>query len=207
MARRLILPSLALSVMLMAAAPRDAPAQSVDLSSSMNALCMNAACSLVKFTLNVPDQGGFANALVDIVRVTSTDLTLFDFAAIEQVWNGGGNLYTNDGNAANDTWNPVINSLGTLEIASASGALANDPINILISFSTSVPSALFTGVLTYQANGMVLDSQGSAKLFSTSGQVTPEPVSIALLGTGLLGVAGAARRRKRRVGVDPDSAV
>lgn len=204
MPRRRILPSLVLVAAVMAAVPRDAPAQSVDLTSSMSALCMNATCSLVKFTLNVPDQGSFSNALVDIVRVTSTDLTLFDFAAIEQVWNSGGNLYTNDGDATNDTWNPVINSLGTLEIASTSGALANDPINVLISFTTATPSELFTGVLTYQANGMVADANGNVHLFSTSGQVTPEPVSIALLGTGLLGVAGAARR-KRRAGVEPDT--
>lgn len=204
MASRRILPSLALVATLMAAAPRDAPAQSVDMTSSMSAVCMNVTCSLVKFTLNVPDQSGFSNALVDIVRVTSTDLTLFDFAAIEQVWNSGGNLYTNDGDATNDTWSPVINHLGTLEIASASGALANDPINVLISFSTTAPNELFTGVLTYQANGMVMDANGDMHLFSTSGQVTPEPVSIALLGTGLLGVAGAARR-KRRAGVEPES--
>jgi hypothetical protein len=185
-----------IAVAIMAGLSREAQAQSVNLNSSMQASCLNAACSVIKFVLLIPNQVknsiSYTSPLVNTISIFALR-PLFEFGSVLGVWNGGGSLIPGTWSSTIDTSDPFSTSV---EVAIAGGTYENEPIWLEVGMTTADASNLFTpGALTYTANGQVWNGTGPEH-FSTGGQVTPEPISMVLMGTGLLGL-GAARRRKR----------
>lgn len=198
--RRRLLPCLLVAAVMMAGSARETQA-SIDFNSSMTASCANTACDLIRFVLSIPDQviGGvsYTNAMVDVIRIFALK-PVFDFGSVVSVWNADGSLIPG-------AWSSSISTSPfntAVEIALSSGALANQPIYLLVSMTTTTPSRLYDGSLTYFANGLAADGSMSGAGFSTEGHVTPEPITMILMGSGLLGVGGAARRRRKRLEVE-----
>lgn len=190
----------ALALTLMLLAPSTARANhilgSLDFTSSMGAICVTADCSLIRFTLT-----GFQyDVLVDKVRLFShtSSGSPWKFDQITKAWTGDGTvLYDGTGGTLWSVTAPTT-VFGDLYI-SGGGALGMAPIYLEVRMAPD-PSGyygtadqLYDGSLTYSANG--LDATGHT--FSTSGTVTPEPFTLLLVGSGLVGIAGAARRRRR----------
>lgn len=198
--RRSFLPALLVAAIMMAGTARETQA-SIDFTSSMTASCHNAACDMIRFVLSVPDQivngVSYTNAMVDIIRIYALK-PIFDFGSVVSVWNADQSLFPGAW-SADISANPLNSSV---EIALSSGALANQPIYLLISMASATPSRLYDGSLSYFANGLAADGSVSGAGYSTGGQVTPEPITMILMGSGLLGVGGAARRRRKRLEVE-----
>jgi PEP-CTERM motif len=112
------------------------------------------------------------------------------------VTGGGGGFYTLAANADNFTIQIGVNSL--------SGTLSLDTVTL------QSPLALFVGTLTINSSSPGFQSSGyptgavvnadfvTYKGNLSSGEITPsvpEPSSLALLGTGVLGLAGVIRRK------------
>lgn len=164
---------------------------SLNVESSMTASCSNEACDEITFRLAVPDQGGYTNALVDIIRIKALK-EFFEFEAVLDIW------HYIDGVKQTLDWTPRVyddSSNPELEVAMSSGIPASEPIFLRIAFVKADGSHLTDGSVIYTANGEMSDGT----FFSTQGQVTPEPVTLLLMGTGLMGVAGASRRRRKAI--------
>ena len=165
-------------------------AQAAGYNSSMYATCVGGVgteCASIRFILNVQTVASINN-----VSISSTNTGLFAFSGVTGVWAGGVDALANASVASNNVTAQISDNLN----------LANGlPLPVVIETSMSTygtqAQAIDGTSFTY-----VGDIHPQSQTSSFGGTVTPEPISVLLLGTGLAGVAAIRRRREGNVEED-----
>lgn len=171
------------ALVLLAVGPRTARAGDLDFSSSMTASCVGLDCQTVQFALDL-DSDTYAR----FAPIQGED------AAIWQAGNLIG-VTGEDANGRDETDGAVADGMALQ--ASGSGGAGR----LYMAVGMTAAGAALWASQTYRDGGDPLayrSSTGAAGNGNSVGTVTPEPVSLVLLGTGLAGIAGVGHRRRRR---------
>lgn len=154
---------------------------SLNLESSMTASCvgLGGACDQVVFALNIPS----TQVWVDMVRLFSFNAT-WVFSHLIEATDHAGNVLDWKGTLGNSDL-----------MLKGSGVYGAEPIFMKVAMSAYSTADFLYYKYSGQGN---TSADGMGDDVSFGGTVTPEPVSMVLLGSGMAGIAGAARRRRRK---------
>jgi hypothetical protein len=136
-------------------------------------------------TLSGSFAGNLANGPGDSVAVWSGD--------ISQPWSFGDTLHINLTHPF--TYNPAVGNL-LMTVVGSNVSLANGAVYFDTNSTGGIMSRVYcSGGIDCGDNGTVAVGYGLVTTFSTGNSLTPEPGTLVMLGTGVLGLASILRRK------------
>ena len=190
--QRFLLTIVLSALLLFLGPPTRTVAQHVNYGSSMQASCFTDNCEWLSFVLDIEGE-----TWVDHLYIFSRNASLWAFSDNIQVSDNSGTVLTSAYTRTfqQDDGNGLANEI-VLRF-DAAGSVAPEPLTLLVEMETQdVETSLGENIFTYGGDAISpTEAQGTEVKFY--GTVTPEPITMILLGTGLIGIGGVARRKRR----------
>src|SRR5664279_3915035 len=141
--------------------------------------------TLVSDTTNVTGGGGFFQNLVGTFTVNVASVGTATFLDAMEVFDNQGSIAAGFGDVslAGSVLDTFDAAFGAYDLTTAIGPITNTPF--------IRPDLFFATTL----GGFNIQSAGNSTFTASTGTSTPEPGSLALLGTGVVGLLGSLRRK------------